>query len=180
MNELRRRAGSPEAGLPTRRDPVERAREDSKQRTKERRQRDRLDFDFPSETKKRNDRREAREREAGPERPPRPEGDGEPALEDGRSLEDRFHTGGHVNFWADEENVGIQSTPRLTREGQATPAAPPTAAELAKRKAEREADQLTNYLTRPQPKAWYADPELKRVDHAEAGEDAEYRRARDR
>jgi hypothetical protein len=66
----------------------------------------------------------------------------------------------------------------LTDQAKNTPPAPPTAAELAKRKAEAEADKFTVYLARPQPKAWYADRD-GRAGEAE-GDEAEIRRARDR
>jgi hypothetical protein len=72
----------------------------------------------------------------------------------------------------------------LTHQGRGDKAhAPlPTAAELAKRKAEQEADQFTMYLSRPdrETKPWYTDREFKRVEDAEAGDEAEFRRARDR
>lgn len=60
--------------------------------------------------------------------------------------------------------------------------APPSAADLAKRKAEQEADQFTVYLSRPdrETKPWYSDKNLQRIEDKETGERAEVRRARDR
>lgn len=70
----------------------------------------------------------------------------------------------------------------LTCQGitKTTPAPVPTAAELEKRKAEQEADKFTMYLGRPEreTKPWYTDRDLRHVE--EKGDQAEYRRARDK
>ncbi|TXT11249.1 hypothetical protein VHUM_02000 [Vanrija humicola] len=160
LTELRRRAGSPEDNLPSTSSSrpagdslLERHRkEKARQEKRERKARDRLDFDFPSEAKGKG---KAVEVEADSDR---------------QAYEDRFTSGGHLNFWADLEN------------GKDTPAPVPTLADMAKKKAEQEADRFTMYLGRPEreTKPWYTDRELKRVEDKETGERAEERRARDR
>ncbi|KAL1410636.1 hypothetical protein Q8F55_004653 [Vanrija albida] len=161
LTELRRRAGSPDDNLPSTSSSrpagdslLERHRkEKARQEKRERKQRDRLDFDFPSETRKGKEKEVARD-------------DGE----DRQAYEDRFTSGGHLNFWADMEN------------GKDAPAPVPTLADAAKKKAEQDADRFTMYLGRPEreTKPWYTDRELKRVEEKETGERAEERRARDR
>lgn len=72
---------------------------------------------------------------------------------------------------------------QLTHQGKGAPVpAPPTAADLERRKAEQEADKFTVYLSRPdrETKPWYSDRDLKRVEDKETGERAEARRARNK
>lgn len=68
----------------------------------------------------------------------------------------------------------------MDEEGQQKP--PPTLEEIAKKKKDQETDPFTMYLGRPEKetKPWYTDRELKRVEERELGEEAEYRRERDR
>ncbi|WVQ85394.1 hypothetical protein IAT38_007559 [Cryptococcus sp. DSM 104549] len=173
LSLLRRRAGSPseegeEDNLPstsTSRAPEaggsslleqhkkKKAREEKQAKKK----RDRLDFDFPSEQRsggkgKGKGREEERERER------RDEG------------ELGWEVGGHVNLFADAER------------DQSSFKAPPTAAEIAKKKKDQEKDPFTMYLGRPERETnpWYMDKEMRRYEDKETGEEAEERRERQR
>ncbi|ODN84546.1 hypothetical protein L202_00476 [Cryptococcus amylolentus CBS 6039] len=77
---------------------------------------------------------------------------------------------GHFNLFADVERDEANGRPA------------PTLAEIAKKKKDQEKDPFTVYLARPdkETKPWYTDRDMKRYDEKEVGEDAEFRRARDR
>ncbi|RSH84162.1 uncharacterized protein EHS24_005667 [Apiotrichum porosum] len=168
LNVLRRRAGSPQASAPSssfsgESSLLERHRQEKhREEKKERKQKARLDFDWPSEKKVK-----VRDSERGHERRERDDEEGSGRQE--RTID--FQTAGHLNFWADLES------------GKGAPVpAPPTAADLERRKAEQEADKFTVYLSRPdrETKPWYSDRDLKRVEDKETGERAEARRARNK
>ncbi|WWC66294.1 uncharacterized protein I206_100195 [Kwoniella pini CBS 10737] len=163
LDILRRRAGSPSLGddLPSTsasRDSgkslLERHREKkAKEEKRERKKRDRLDFDFPSETARRNKGKEK-----------------EQVIDEEEKSMGKWETGGHLNLFAD-----LERDPKFNK-----PA--PSLEEIAKAKKDKESDPFTLYLGRPdkETKPWYADKDLKRVEDREIGEEAEERRERDR
>ncbi|WVQ70881.1 hypothetical protein IAR50_000406 [Cryptococcus sp. DSM 104548] len=77
---------------------------------------------------------------------------------------------GHFNLFADVERDEANRHPA------------PSLADIAKKKKDQEKDPFTVYLARPdkETKPWYTDKDMKRYDEKEVGEDAEFRRARDR
>ncbi|KAK8865955.1 hypothetical protein IAR55_001104 [Kwoniella newhampshirensis] len=177
LHILRRRAGSPSFQPPEEEDDnlpststvrdgqlpggsgsslLERHRkEKAREEKREKKRRDRLDFDFPTESARRDKGKE--------------KGGSERDEEEGRRA-DKWEVDGHLNFFAD-----LERNPPPDE-------AVPTAAELAKKKKDQETDPFTMYLGRPEreTKPWYADKDLKRVEDTETGEEAEERRARDR
>jgi hypothetical protein len=196
LNELRRRAGSPsfqsqgaddEDNLPstssTRQGDgqgdslLERHRRDkARQEKRERKAKERLDFEWPSETARKEARRKERRAEAG-EAPERQDERGEGGWGGRRAGEgsggddvELYEPSGHINLFADLEKQSAKPAP--------------TMAEIAKKKKEQEADMYTMYLGRPdkETKPWYTDRDLRRYEErdGEGGEDAEERRQRDR
>ncbi|KAL0252526.1 hypothetical protein I308_101918 [Cryptococcus tetragattii IND107] len=77
--------------------------------------------------------------------------------------------GGHFNFFAQFEKE-LNHKPELTL------------AEVAKKKKEQEKDPFTVYLSRPERETnpWYTDPDMRRYEEKEVGEEAEVRRDRER
>ncbi|KIR55550.1 hypothetical protein I315_02139 [Cryptococcus gattii Ru294] len=77
--------------------------------------------------------------------------------------------GGHFNFFAQFE-----------KESNHKPE--PTLAEVAKKKKEQEKDPFTVCLSRPERETnpWYTDPDMRRYEEKEVGEEAEVRRDRER
>lgn len=218
LNELRRRAGSPsfrdpadaaaDDNLPSTSDQrdlsraeglLEKHRKDkARQEKRERKAKERLDFEWPSETARREARRAERRKEEGRADDDRNkdragERDGHRS-EDGAGtsagFEERWMENGHINLFADiEKEVSISlvycfdgsmgSKNELMRK-ENKPG--PSPAEIAKKKKEQEADQFTVYL-RPKDrdtKPWYADRGLRRYEDMEEGEQADMRRARDK
>ncbi|KGB77440.1 hypothetical protein CNBG_3278 [Cryptococcus deuterogattii R265] len=77
--------------------------------------------------------------------------------------------GGHFNFFAQFEKE-LNHKPEFTL------------AEVAKKKKEQEKDPFTVYLSRPERETnpWYTDPDMRRYEEKEVGEEAEVRRDRER
>lgn len=77
--------------------------------------------------------------------------------------------GGHFNFFAQFEKE-LNHKPELTL------------AEVAKKKKDQEKDPFTVYLSRPERETnpWYTDPDMRRYEEKEVGEEAKVRRDRER
>lgn len=101
LNALRQRAGTPEDHLPStstggdeeaqllidRREREKERAERKAKREQKRRDREKLEFDWPKDTRGKEKKREV-----------------DPDYER-QQWEDKWQTGGHINFWADAENV---------------------------------------------------------------------------
>lgn len=115
-----------------------------KEEKRERKKRERLDFDFPSQSDRKREKSD---------------------IVDHADLQE----GGHFNFFAQFEKE-LNHKPELTL------------AEVAKKKKEQEKDPFTVYLSRPERETnpWYTDPDMRRYEEKEVGEEAEVRRDRER
>jgi hypothetical protein len=86
-------------------------KEKARQDKKDRKQKERLDFDFPSETARRADRRAERDKDKGRGRGQERDGEGH-GDGVGAGGNEVWESGGHLNFFADlERNVGDPTTP---------------------------------------------------------------------
>ncbi|WRT64180.1 uncharacterized protein IL334_001109 [Kwoniella shivajii] len=168
LSILRRRAGSPsfvenEDDLPSTssaRDSADRSgkslidkhrEKKAKEEKREKKKRDRLDFDFPSESAR---------RDKGKSKLTRDE------IEEERGS-DKWNSGGHVNLFADIEK-DAKPVPTLAEIAK------------AKKDRESDPFTLYLGRPDKETKPWYADKDLKRVEDKDTGEEAEERRERDR
>lgn len=133
-----------------------------KEEKRERKKRERLDFDFPSQSDRKREKSD---------------------IVDHADLQE----GGHFNFFAQFEKVstlcGLMRIKHSLPESQELNHKPElTLAEVAKKKKEQEKDPFTVYLSRPERETnpWYTDPDMRRYEEKEVGEEAEVRRDRER
>lgn len=115
-----------------------------KEEKRERKNRERLDFDFPSQSDRKREKSD---------------------IVDHADLQE----GGHFNFFAQFEKE-LNHKPELTL------------AEVAQKKKDQEKDPFTVYLSRPERETnpWYTDPDMRRYEEKEVGEEAKVRRDRER
>lgn len=132
-----------------------------KDEKRERKKRERLDFDFPSQSDRRREKSD---------------------VTDHADLQE----GGHFNFFAQFEK-GVRSMVgcmehSLHKSQESSHKPELTLAELAKKKKDQEKDPFTVYLSRPERETnpWYTDRDMKRYEEKEVGEEAEARRDRER
>lgn len=133
-----------------------------KEEKRERKKREGLDFDFPSQSDRKREKSD---------------------IVDHADLQE----GGHFNFFAQFEKVStfcdLMSIKHSLPESQESNHKPePTLAEVAKKKKEQEKDPFTVYLSHPERETnpWYTDPDMRRYEEKEVGEEAEVRRDRER
>ncbi|ORY23222.1 hypothetical protein BCR39DRAFT_363326 [Naematelia encephala] len=153
---------------------LERHREKkAREEKRERKLKERLDFDFPSETARKEERRKAREKEKlkeGRIDTYDVDEEGRPAIRrggGGGSGGGEWESGGHVNFFTDIEQAESKTLAGGTSKGT---------------KQSNKDDPFTMYLSRPEKetKPWYTDKELRRHEEREMGDEAEERRERER
>lgn len=133
-----------------------------KEEKRERKNRERLDFDFPSQSDRKQEKSD---------------------IVDHADLQE----GGHFNFFAQFEKVstfcGLVSIKHSLPESQELNHKPElTLAEVAQKKKDQEKDPFTVYLSRPERETnpWYTDPDMRRYEEKEVGEEAKVRRDRER